>query len=129
MFKIFKRKAIPEKKIVISNSETSIELPNGEYSFLRGQLDIYNTPITQIRGKTSEGREISNPINASPASNSVSREHALLKVGEEVSIRDNQSTNGTYLNNKRLNPHQEYKVLQGEHNLKLGNLELKLKVL
>ena len=54
----------------------------------------------------------------------VSRQHCLLKRrGARLVIADLGSTNGTYLNERRLIPHREYVVADGDHII-LGTLHV-----
>jgi hypothetical protein len=54
----------------------------------------------------------------------VSRRHCQLqRRGESLLVTDLGSHNGTYLNGKRLVPHQEYVVAHGDH-LTLGKLHV-----
>jgi hypothetical protein len=54
----------------------------------------------------------------------VSRQHCLLKRrGTRLVIADLGSTNGTYLNERRLVPHREYVVADGDHII-LGTLHV-----
>ncbi len=56
----------------------------------------------------------------------VSCRHALLRCeGQQLQIADLGSTNGTYLNEKRLIPHEPYPVKVGDY-LRLAHLMLKL---
>jgi hypothetical protein len=59
----------------------------------------------------------------------VSREHLLIRCeGESVVIVDNNSSNGTVLNGKRVLPHLPYSVYHGDQ-LVLGALEMQVEML
>ena len=55
---------------------------------------------------------------------SVSRMHARFGVDEEgkMSVRDLNSTNGTWLNGERLQPNESRRVETGDH-IRLGRVE------
>jgi len=54
----------------------------------------------------------------------VSRRHCLLRrIGDRLVIRDLDSTNGTYLNSRRLIPAEDYIVTNGDRVI-LGSLHI-----
>ena len=62
----------------------------------------------------SVGRE-KNSVDYVLEDRSISKKHATFKtLGEEYFIIDNSSSNGTYLNGKRLQAEQEYKIKNGD---------------
>lgn len=46
---------------------------------------------------------------------SISKEHSIIKkVGDEYFLVDNESSNGTFLNNMKIEPNKEYKLKNGD---------------
>ncbi|MBM3153035.1 MAG: FHA domain-containing protein [Chloroflexi bacterium] len=80
-------------------------------------------------GRVSEGQPIMPDIDLSPFnaySHGVSRLHAVLKLqGNKLVVMDLGSSNGTYLNNTRLEPNTEQVVRHGDI-LSLGKLKLQV---
>jgi hypothetical protein len=59
----------------------------------------------------------------------VSRQHLLLKLdGSAVTIEDLNSTNGTFLNEARLEPHTAYPIRHKDE-LRLGRMEMQIELL
>lgn len=53
---------------------------------------------------------------------SISREHAKLEFSENgVTVEDLKSVNGTFVNNRRLFPHQPFRILNGDR-IRLGEV-------
>ena len=69
-------------------------------------------------GRISEGQPIMPDIDLSPYyayANGVSRLHAVIKrVDEQVILMDLGSSNGTYLNGKRMTPNVEQGLNHGD---------------
>lgn len=69
-------------------------------------------------GRVSEGQVILPDIDLTPYdaySQGVSRLHTTIKkIGEEVFVEDLGSSNGTRVNNQRLQPHQNHPVNHGD---------------
>jgi len=69
-------------------------------------------------GRSSEGQPIMPDIDLSPYhayANGVSRLHAVIKRhGDRISIMDLGSSNGTYINGKKLQPNTEQVVQHGD---------------
>ena len=69
-------------------------------------------------GRVSEGQPIMPDIDLSPYyayANGVSRLHAVVKrIGEQTILMDLGSSNGTYLNGKRLTPNVEQELHHGD---------------
>jgi hypothetical protein len=78
-------------------------------------------------GRVSEGQSILPDIDLTPFeaySQGVSRLHATIKVSErQIMLVDLGSSNGTRLNNDRLQPHREYELRHGDM-VALGRLKL-----
>ena len=75
--------------------------------------------ILPLTGKTTIGRRRSNDLVLSD--NTVSGQHCIiLTEGEDIYIQDLDSTNGTFLNGKRIH---EKTVLQRGDKLMLGKQE------
>ena len=80
-------------------------------------------------GRLSEGQPIMPDIDLTPFqayASRVSRLHAVVKRdGNNVVVMDLGSSNGTYLNGRRLNPHMEEKLNHGDI-VALGKLKLQI---
>jgi hypothetical protein len=80
-------------------------------------------------GRISEGQPIMPDIDLSPYQaygSGVSRLHAVLKRdGNRILVMDLGSSNGTYLNAKRLNPNMEQAIQHGDI-LALGKLKIQI---
>lgn len=78
-------------------------------------------------GRVSEGQSILPDIDLTPYeaySRGVSRLHATLKIhNNDISITDLGSSNGTRINNDKIQPHKEYPVLHGDL-ITLGQFKL-----
>ena len=59
--------------------------------------------------------------------NGVSRKHAVMhRAGADTTVEDMGSTNGTYINKKKLQPHEPQTIKPGDE-VRFGKLALKLK--
>ena len=59
----------------------------------------------------------------------VSREHMVLKLDEERIVAvDNGSSNGTFLNNNRMKPNEDYPIRDGDE-IQLGLMKVKIELL
>jgi pSer/pThr/pTyr-binding forkhead associated (FHA) protein len=59
--------------------------------------------------------------------NGVSRKHAVIhRAGADYTVEDMGSTNGTYINKKKIQPHSPQAIKPGDE-LRFGKLSLKLK--
>jgi len=59
--------------------------------------------------------------------NGVSRKHAVIhRAGADYTVEDMGSTNGTYINKKKIQPHSPQTIKPGDE-LRFGKLSLKLK--
>lgn len=68
-----------------------------------------------VIGRAAPGQEDPPQIDLSP-DDSVSRRHAEIQwVGEGYSILDLESTNGTWVNGKRIAPGQPVRLKDGDH--------------
>jgi len=80
-------------------------------------------------GRLSEGQPIMPDIDLTPYqayASGVSRLHAVVKRdGNQVMVMDLGSSNGTYLNGRRLNPHMEETLNHGDI-VALGKLKLQV---
>ncbi|MBI3160647.1 MAG: FHA domain-containing protein [Chloroflexi bacterium] len=78
-------------------------------------------------GRVSEGQSILPDVDLTPFeaySQGVSRLHATIRVAvDQIMLIDLGSSNGTRLNNDRLQPHREYELRHGDM-LSLGRLKL-----
>jgi hypothetical protein len=80
-------------------------------------------------GRLSEGQPIMPDIDLTPYqayASGVSRLHAVVKrEGDRVMVMDLGSSNGTYLNGRRLNPHTEELLNHGDV-IALGKLKIQV---
>ena len=80
-------------------------------------------------GRLSEGQPIMPDIDLTPYqayASGVSRLHAVVKRdGNQVVVMDLGSSNGTYLNGRRLNPHMEESLSHGDI-VALGKLKIQI---
>ena len=80
-------------------------------------------------GRISEGQPIMPDIDLSPYqayANGVSRLHAVIKRdGNQILLMDLGSSNGTYINGKRLNPNVEQTLKNGDV-VALGKLKVQV---
>jgi len=80
-------------------------------------------------GRLSEGQPIMPDIDLTPYqayASGVSRLHAVVKRdAERVLVMDLGSSNGTYLNGRRLNPHMEESLNHGDI-VALGKLKIQI---
>lgn len=77
-------------------------------------------------GKITIGRHRSNSICIDD-DNMVSREHAIIqKLKHAYFIKDLHSTNGTWVNNKKV-PEEKYMRVHNNDTIKVGRTELKIK--
>jgi pSer/pThr/pTyr-binding forkhead associated (FHA) protein len=69
-------------------------------------------------GRVSEGQSILPDIDLTPYeaySQGVSRLHATIRIEEKgITIEDLGSSNGTRVNNKKINPHQHHSIAHGD---------------
>lgn len=78
-------------------------------------IEIFNLPAVIGRNKSDVDYYIFD--------NTISREHLDIGLyGEQVVIKDRNSTHGTFLNGERLEPGEVYSLFEGD-NIRLGNLE------
>ncbi len=84
----------------------------------------------QILGRsTTQAKNVVDLSDFNALEHGVSRRHCKLELSNgQLLITDLSSSNGTYLNNKLLVPHQKYVVLHGDH-LILGTLHLTVEYL
>lgn len=97
--------------------------------------DGEGAPCAVSVGRAVLGAETGVVIGRDPSASShvvvdpsVSREHARLSVeGGELRVEDLESTNGTYLNGRRLEPGQRARVADGDE-LELGSVRLRVEL-
>jgi pSer/pThr/pTyr-binding forkhead associated (FHA) protein len=97
-------------------------------------MDVVLTAANQqqwpIRDKTALGRNTSANAPATIAFNeqSVSSSHATIEImNDQLLVVDLNSTNGTFINQKRLSPHTPTVILDGD-TLSLGAFNLKVNI-
>jgi hypothetical protein len=77
-----------------------------------GQILPLEGPGEYIVGRVSEGQSVLPDVDLEPFSayeSGVSRLHARIRIEDNAMwIRDLGSSNGTRVNNEKLNPHQDY---------------------
>ena len=83
-------------------------------------------------GRQDPGRDLFPEIdvtNDGPAARSVSRRHAKIsKQGLAVIVTDEGSSNGTFVNDKKLRPF-EYKAIHSGDTLRLGRLRFQVEIM
>ena len=92
---------------------------------------LFPLPIGEIRlGRTDASHGVFPDLDLSPdggLQEGVSRQHAkIYQEGNYLFVEDAGSTNGTFLNNRRLTPHLPSPLRDGD-TLRLGRLELLVK--
>jgi hypothetical protein len=123
----------PKKKV----QEKSTDLDDLEVEYESPMTTIlYEQPVS-VYLKNCDGKEkdivfdqeefivgkVASVTNAQINNNAISRMHVkFYKKEDEWKIMDLCSTNGTYLNGKRLQDEKEYRVKDGD-NIKLANIE------
>ncbi len=94
-----------------------------------GQVLPLGDRIEFTLGRISEGQPIMPDIDLSPYqayASGVSRLHAVIKrEGDRVLLMDLGSSNGTYVNGKRLNPNVEQIIYNGDV-VALGKLKIQI---
>jgi hypothetical protein len=108
-------------------------LPPSSYASLHLVESGQILPLTERRefslGRVAEGQPIMPDIDLTPYKayeNGVSRLHALLKILQDhVAILDLGSSNGTYVNGKRLTPSVEHPLRNGDM-IYLGKLKIQV---
>ncbi len=113
----------PEPAVTISNNWVTLHLLD------TGQVLPLSERNEFTLGRISEGQPIMPDIDLSPYqayANGVSRLHAVIKrEGNQVLLMDLGSSNGTYVNGKRLNPNSEQGLKNGDV-VALGKLKVQV---
>jgi len=113
----------PELASVPSNSWISLHLMDS------GKILPLASRNEFTLGRLSEGQPIMPDIDLTPYqayASGVSRLHAVVKrEGSQVAVMDLGSSNGTYLNGRRLNPHTEEPLSHGDI-VALGKLKIQI---
>jgi ribosomal protein S27AE len=85
---------------------------------------VLNAPVVLGRDAPNGGESQLDLTEFNALAHGVSRRHCILRrTGDCLVIRDLGSTNGTYLNNERLNPSEDYVVANGDRVI-LGSLHI-----
>jgi FHA domain len=88
-----------------------------------------NVRLYMVIGRKTNPRDRKVDIDLTPfvkRNHGVSRYHSYIQVVDNrISITDFNSTNGTYINGKSLQPSRAYRLRHGD-NIRLGNLEFKI---
>ena len=118
-----KKRAAYDSPKTTKNSWISLHLlDSGKILSIESQNEI-------TLGRLSEGQDILPDIDLTPFqayANGVSRLHAVLKQeGKRVFVMDLGSSNGTYLNGKRLTPNVDQTLNHGDM-LALGKLKIQI---
>jgi len=103
------------------------EAPVNLYVLQTGQFFPLIEKDEFIIGRKSKKQSIVPDVDLTPCGAhtlGVSRLHAVIKVNDgEISIADLDSTNGTWVNNIKLEPHQDHSLNHGDRIL-LGRCEI-----
>ena len=120
---IRKKAPRPEADSVPANSWLSLHLMDS------GKILPLASRNEFTLGRLSEGQPIMPDIDLTPYqayASGVSRLHAVVKRdGNRVVVMDLGSSNGTYLNGRRLNPHMEEMLNHGDI-VALGKLKIQI---
>ena len=118
-----KRAARPEPVSAPSNSWISLHLMDS------GKILPLASRNEFTLGRLSEGQPIMPDIDLTPYqayASGVSRLHAVVKRdNNRVAVMDLGSSNGTYVNGRRLNPHTEESLSHGDI-VALGKLKIQI---
>ena len=118
-----KRPARPEPVSAPSNSWISLHLMDS------GKILPLASRNEFTLGRLSEGQPIMPDIDLTPYqayASGVSRLHAVVKREDNrVAVMDLGSSNGTYVNGRRLNPHTEESLSHGDI-VALGKLKIQI---
>lgn len=120
-----------KKKSVLHTSVPAVTLNNWVTLHLldTGQVLPLSDRNEFTLGRISEGQPIMPDIDLSPYqayANGVSRLHAVIKRdGNQILLMDLGSSNGTYINGKRLNPNVEQTLKNGDV-VALGKLKVQV---
>ncbi|HZM24673.1 MAG TPA: FHA domain-containing protein [Anaerolineales bacterium] len=118
-----KRTARPEPVSAPSNSWISLHLMDS------GKILPLASRNEFTLGRLSEGQPIMPDIDLTPYqayASGVSRLHAVVKrENNRVAVMDLGSSNGTYVNGRRLNPHTEESLSHGDI-VALGKLKIQI---
>jgi hypothetical protein len=118
-----KRAARPEPVSAPSNSWISLHLMDS------GKILPLASRNEFTLGRLSEGQPIMPDIDLTPYqayASGVSRLHAVVKrENNRVAVMDLGSSNGTYVNGRRLNPHTEESLSHGDI-VALGKLKIQI---
>ena len=118
-----KRSGRPEPVSVPSNSWISLHLMDS------GKILPLASRNEFTLGRLSEGQPIMPDIDLTPYqayASGVSRLHAVVKREDtRVAVMDLGSSNGTYVNGRRLNPHTEESLSHGDI-VALGKLKIQI---
>lgn len=122
--------AVPDKTVIFSDKrQASTPGPEGGRKLVAWlvsyDINPDGTDFRLYEGRTRIGRKSTNDIILNQAG--ISDEHALMLYRDgKFLIQDNLSTNGTLINGISI---EEKTVLKNDDIIKIGNVELKLKVI
>jgi pSer/pThr/pTyr-binding forkhead associated (FHA) protein len=98
--------------LVLSNHNTTLPLPEAEQATV-GRADPVSKFTPDIDLTSYDGLK-----------SGVGRRHARFQMqNQQITIEDLDSTNGTFLNGRKLSPHTPYPLNNGD-NLSLGNMAI-----
>ena len=96
---------------------TAIAIEGGDQLFLAIVGDgVLQTSALPSTGRVGLGRAAENEIRIDDGS--ISRNHAILLVGEVLHIIDNSSANGTWVREQRIAPNTPVEILSERDRLK-----------
>lgn len=92
----------------------SLDMPSKENVVGHFEIQGLSFPLSKgesVVGRSAPGNKVDIDLTTVDPNRLVSRKHAIFEVSLGViSIRDNDSTNGTWLNGKKIKPGQKYPI-------------------
>ena len=129
----FNVQEVQEQSLPLKELETAERPWRAALTIMEVDIQIvFDITNSIVLGRSYPSTEMFKGVDLSPFNAyemGVSREHAVLLLQEnQVILRDNDSSNGTLLNNKRLKPNTKY-VLQSGDLVNLAKMALRFDLL